>query len=81
MTLPGRCITCGADVVWSRRAWRRPGQGGHLHRCAPDRPLCAAWMPYARERCARGPGHLTEHRTAYAMANQYRAHTGRERVA
>lgn len=67
--LPGRCMGCGEDVVWNRKAWRRPAQGGHVHRCRVDRALCGAWMPYARERCARGPGHTTEHRTRYSLDN------------
>lgn len=36
-------------------------------------------MPQAKEPCARRPGHTTEHRTRYALDNQYRMHLGRER--
>ena len=74
--LPGRCRVCLADVIWSAGAWRRPGKGGHTHRCEEDRPVCGVWMPNARERCARMPHGSTGHRTAYAMANERRAKRG-----
>lgn len=77
--LPGRCVGCGSDVVWYAKAWRDP-LSGHRHRCPPDRPLCGAWMPKARERCARRPGHAEGtrhgdlgHRTRYAMDNLLQA--------
>ena len=38
-----------------------------------QRPTCGAWMPYAKERCARFPGHAFEHRSAYALDNSRRA--------
>ena len=81
LKLPGRCIVCGVDVVWYAKAWRKPSTG-QRHRCAPDRPTCGAWMPVARERCARRPGHAGTpldgwgHRTRYAMDNAIRARSG-----
>jgi hypothetical protein len=60
---------CGADVEWRNKRWRNPGTVKAAHRCADNRPTCGAWMPYARERCARGPNHTTEHRTRYSLDN------------
>lgn len=76
--LPGRCSVCGAFVRWRGRHWRDPGTNrlGRIHVCPQDRALCGAFMPYARERCARKPGHTTEHRTAYALENAARMRTG-----
>lgn len=74
MNLPGVCIVCRRDVVWSGKRWRNPGQRSGRHICPIDRPTCGAWMPHARERCARGPIHTAgAHRTAYAMDNARRA--------
>lgn len=39
---------------------------------------CDAWMPNARESCARRAGHRDAHRTRWAMDNAYRAATGRD---
>jgi hypothetical protein len=36
------------------------------HRC---RAKCLAWMPIAKERCARDKGHLYDHKTRYALDN------------
>ena len=41
-------------------------------------PRCGAWMPHAREGCARSAGHGYEHRSAYSLANARRAQ--RERL-
>lgn len=77
LRLPGRCIVCGADVVWNGKMWRNPGQKGTgRHVCSADRPRCNVVMRNALERCARRPGHTTEHRTAYALANARRMRTG-----
>lgn len=71
MRLPGTCIVCHEPVVWNGIAWRDP-RGGRNHECPAERPLCGAWMPQARERCARRPGHGWEHRSDYAMGNARR---------
>jgi len=42
------------------------------------RPRCGYPMPNAKEPCARMAGHKTEHRTRWAMDNQYRVDMGRE---
>jgi hypothetical protein len=42
------------------------------------RHTCDAWMRYAKERCARKPGHLGFHRTRWAMDNALRMATGHE---
>lgn len=73
MRLWGECIVCRCHVLWDGRKWKDPGRGmGTKHVCPTERPTCGAWMPQARERCARRPEHTTEHRTAYAMANARR---------
>ena len=69
MRLPGTCIVCRQPVVWNGIAWRRPS-GGANHACPTERPTCGAWMPQARERCARGPWHRGDHRSRYAMDNE-----------
>lgn len=69
MRLPGVCIVCRDPVVWNGKSWKAPGQWGQRHVCRADRATCGAWMPYARERCARRPRHTTEHRTRYALDN------------
>lgn len=77
--LPGVCIVCRADVVWNGKRWRNPGQRSGRHVCPADRPTCGAWMPIARERCARGPGHsgVDQHRSAYALDNARRMASAR----
>jgi hypothetical protein len=76
--LPGRCQVCNVALVWDGKRWKEPRQGaGRRHVCREDRPTCGAWMPYIRERCARGPGHITEHRSRYAMDNALRMASGR----
>lgn len=70
--MPGRCMACGADVIWTGKSWKKPGKGGARHVCPTDRPVCGAFMRNARERCARRGGHGYEHRTAYAMENARR---------
>jgi hypothetical protein len=81
MNLPGVCVVCRAPVVWRGKSWKNPGQWGQRHRCPADRPICGAMMRYAGERCARKPGHTTEHRTAYALANDARSRGSRSAVA
>ena len=79
MRLPGRCIICRTPVIWTGKSWRNGGRGkGRRHECPPDRATCGAWMPVARERCARRPHTFDPdrgggHRTAYALENQARA--------
>ena len=72
--LPGRCVVCGHAIAWYVGAWREfAAQGtGRRHVCPTERPTCGAFMPSARERCARRPGHGFEHRTAYALENARR---------
>jgi hypothetical protein len=73
--LPGVCIVCREPVVWNGKRWLKApvGRGiGTKHTCPAERPSCGAWMPYARERCARGPRHRGTHRTAYALENDAR---------
>lgn len=69
--LPGVCACCRADVAWTGKRWQgapvRLGKG-RTHVCTAN-VRCGAWMPYAREHCARLPGHRWEHRTEYAMRN------------
>lgn len=78
--LPGRCVVCAADVVWTGKSWkdRRPvsARVRRKHVCRADRPACGALMPLARERCARRPGHTTEHRSRYALENARWMRTG-----
>lgn len=69
--LPGVCQVCRADIVWNGRYWRDPGVGRTVHVCPDERPTCGAWMRNAKERCARWPGHLYEHRSLYAISNQW----------
>jgi hypothetical protein len=76
--LPGRCQVCSGDVVWNGKVWRDlTANGKHRHVCPEDRPTCNAVMRWAGERCARRPGHTTEHRTRYALDNALRMKTGR----
>jgi hypothetical protein len=77
MSLPGVCIVCRSAIWWGGRSWRDGNGRGARHICVSDRPTCGAWMPFARERCARRPGHGTEHRTAYSMENARFMRTGR----
>ncbi len=39
---------------------------------------CGAWLPVAKEPCARAAGHADSHRSRYALDNAYRAAVGRE---
>jgi hypothetical protein len=78
--LPGRCVVCGRDVVWTGKSWKNPGQYGGKHRCPEDRPTCNALMPMYGDRCARRPGHRFEHRSAYTQANM-RSAQARKRAA
>lgn len=76
-----RCSSCRRNTIWNGSDWRNLGRQyqsagiwfGRKHVCRPERPTCGVWMPTAKERCARGPGHGWEHRTAYAMDNARRA--------
>lgn len=69
--LPGVCQVCRRPVTYNGRNWKERTNLRRRHVCPIDRPTCAAVMRYG-ERCARKPGHTTEHRTAYAMANARR---------
>jgi hypothetical protein len=45
---------------------------GHADGCRPTyhaRPVCGAWMRYAREYCARTVGHAAGCRTRWALDN------------
>lgn len=78
MNLPGRCGVCQMDVVWRGGYWKeRRGKDFLIHRCPTPKRLCGAWMPNAKERCARRPEHVTEHRTRYSMDNAAAMRTGR----
>jgi len=79
--LPGACVVCRRPVWWGGKSWREGTRHGVRHVCPSDRPTCGAWMRYARERCARRPGHTTAHRTQYALDNAMRAAVGRRRAA
>lgn len=72
MRLPGRCVVCRRDVVWTGRQWKDGANLRRRHVCPAERPVCGARMIY-EQRCARRPGHTTEHRTAYALANAARS--------
>jgi hypothetical protein len=69
------CVSCRREVFWDqqgRGALRLMERRGLVERRHICRPLCDAWMPHARERCARFAGHSTsvrfpDHRTRYAM--------------
>lgn len=86
MSLPGVCVVCRRPVRWGGRCWRDGSSGrGPRHVCPIDRAACGAWMPIAKERCARTVGHGGEkgysgHRTRYALDNARYMATGR-RVA
>lgn len=75
---PIPCINCQRPVVWDRRGGalrlmnRRPA--GKRHVCAE---VCGAWMPLAKERCARAPGHLGSHRSRYVMDSEARMRRGK----
>ena len=77
--LPGICRGCGQKVVYTSRHWRNPSHLGR-HACPPDRPRCNAWMPTAKELCARAPGHNAEHRSRWAMDNALEMRTGRRKA-
>jgi hypothetical protein len=75
LRLPGRCATCGGAIVFDGKRWvDRPRV---VHVCPVERPTCGELMRYAKERCARTPGHRFEHRSRYAMDNARRMATGR----
>jgi hypothetical protein len=38
-----------------------------------ERQTCGAWMPYAKDHCARTPGHAYEHRSTYSLDNALQA--------
>jgi hypothetical protein len=77
--LPGICRGCGQAVVWTSRHWRNPTTLGR-HACPLDRPRCDAWMPLAKDRCARRGGHADGHKTRWAMDNQLAMVTGRRKA-
>jgi len=70
--LLGPCpCRCGQPVVWNGKRWRNVGQRAGGHTCPKGAP-CGAYMPQYSDRCARRTGHVTEHRSSYAMANARR---------
>lgn len=69
---PGRCRVCGAVVFWNGKRWRERNQKNGGHVCPSDRPECGAWMPNARELCARRPGHRDSHRSRWVMDDEAR---------
>ena len=82
--LPGICRGCGNPVVYTSRHWRNPSHLGR-HVCPPERPTCGAWMPIAKERCARRPGHVATanghgHRSRYVMDNDLAMRTGHRKA-
>ena len=77
MRLPGRCIVCGTPVIWTGKSWRNGGLGkGMRHVCPADRAMCGAWMPVARERCARRP-HTYDPDRGGAIGRRMRSRTRR----
>lgn len=74
---PAPCMACGTPVsfypkrkppfshTYRPAAWSSD-EGFTVHAC---RPKCLAWMPIAKERCARDRGHLYDHKTRYALDN------------
>lgn len=73
----GTCIVCHAPVLFSGKTWKEPGQRRGRHSCPVERAVCGARMPRYGELCQRRPGHLTEHRSAYALANARYMKSGR----
>jgi hypothetical protein len=74
---PGRCMGCGATVWWNGKRWRGDGPRRYqAHVCPSDRKECGAWMPIARERCARRPGHTESHRSRWVMDETARRRRG-----
>ena len=76
---PGVCPVCERPLVFTGKRWQDPGQHrgkGRPHVCPEERIACGAMMPQARMRCARLPGHTTEHRSSYALENARRTRTG-----
>lgn len=76
---PCACQGCGALVYWTGSQW---GVARKRHICPIKRPAphqCGAWMPMAREHCARRRGHSQDqlkgdsHLTRYAMDNRARS--------
>jgi len=72
---PGVCPVCERPLVFTGKRWQDRGRHGP-HVCPEERPCCGAMMRQAHERCARRPGHTTEHRTSYALENARRMRTG-----
>jgi hypothetical protein len=73
---PMPCIGCGKPVFWEigGKAPLLMEHAGRLIRHHACRGVCGAWMPNARERCARRAGHggtvrYPDHRTRYALDN------------
>lgn len=82
---PLPCINCGRSVTWDRigSAFRLMERRTIRHRVKHDcavvpvhRPRgrqiavrCGAWMPQARDRCARAAGHAANHASRYALDN------------
>ena len=77
LRLPGVCSSCRQPVVFTGKRWQDPGRQS-AHVCPVERPVCGAWMPNNRERCARRPGHTGVpgrgygHRSATALQNAAR---------
>jgi hypothetical protein len=81
---PCPCQGCGQLVYWTGSQWGR-ARRRHICPAAPvKRLLCGAWMPVARQRCARYAGHSQDplkggsHQTAEALKN---ARIAKARVA
>lgn len=73
---PVPCKACRAPVHWNGFRWI--GVEGHAHRCdgarlpIPRRGECGAYMPKAKDVCARAVGHAYSHRSRYALDNERR---------
>ena len=72
---PGVCPVCERPLVFTGKRWQDPGRRGP-HVCPTERRSCGVMMPNAHLRCARTPGHGTEHRSSYALENARRMRTG-----
>lgn len=78
MRLPGVCVVCRDRVEWLGGKWydvvtKRPHHCGTVRR---SQEMCGAWMPIAREYCARGTGHGNFHRTRSSLDYRLAMETG-----
>jgi hypothetical protein len=77
---PLPCLTCKQPVWWDRVGPQlrlmqtSPGGRVRRHACLV---ACGAWMPFAKERCARRPGHRGSHRSRYVMDSEARMRRGK----